>query len=80
VQTATPAKTRKKAPSCDGCFFRQNLLCALELEAACPTFRPNRPEGLQPPRQLRFSFRTEERTNTAWTFPTATEQAALHAR
>jgi hypothetical protein len=77
VQTAKPTKKRKKAPTCDGCFFRQNLLCALELDAACPTFRPNCAEGLTPPRQLRFAFRTEARTNTAWTFPTATEQAAL---
>jgi hypothetical protein len=73
------AAPRKKKPQCDDCFFRCNLLCALELEAACPTFRPNRPEGLRPPRQLRFAFRTEERTNTAWMFPDATQQAALHS-
>ena len=76
---AATARKNKKQPSCDDCFFRCNLLCALELEKACPTYRPDRPEGLQPPRQLKFTFRTEERTTTAWTFPTATEQAALHS-
>jgi hypothetical protein len=40
-----------KAPSCDDCYFRKNLLCALELDKPCATFRPNRPEGLVPPRQ-----------------------------
>ena len=37
--------------SCEDCYFRKNLLCALELEEPCTTFRPNRPEGLVPPRQ-----------------------------
>jgi hypothetical protein len=27
------------------------MLCALELDEPCATFRPNRPEGLVPPRQ-----------------------------
>ncbi len=40
-----------KAPSCEDCYFRRNLLCALELEEPCATFRPDRPEGLVPPRQ-----------------------------
>jgi hypothetical protein len=40
-----------KAPSCDDCYFRRNLLCALELDAPCTTFRADRPEGLVPPRQ-----------------------------
>ena len=47
-----PAVPRKpKAPTCEDCYFRKNLLCALELNEACTTFRPNRPEGLVPPRQ-----------------------------
>jgi hypothetical protein len=65
--------------SCDQCFFRCNTLCALDLDAPCPTFRPNRPEGLRPPAQLRFTFRQERRTKAAWAFPSAQEQAALHA-
>jgi hypothetical protein len=70
--------TRK--PACEDCFFRCNLLCALDLEEPCATFRPNGPDGLRPPQQLRFAFRQERRTQSAWAFPTAQEQAALHAR
>lgn len=44
-------------PSCEGCFFGRNALCALELDAPCATFRPDSPEGLKPQRQLRFAFR-----------------------
>jgi hypothetical protein len=75
------AKRREtiKAASCEGCFFRANLLCALALDEPCATFRPNRPEGLRPPQQLRFVFRQERRTRAAWAFPSAQEQAALHA-
>jgi hypothetical protein len=64
--------------TCDECFFRRNLLCALELDGPCATFRPDSPEGLKPPRQLRFTFRQERRTQAAWAFPSAQEQAALH--
>ncbi len=64
--------------SCDDCFFKCNLLCALEGGEPCPTFRPNRPEGLRPPQQLRFVFRQERRRQAAWAFPSAQEQAALH--
>jgi hypothetical protein len=68
-----------KAASCEGCFFRANLLCALELDEPCATFRPNRPEGLRPPQQLRFVFRQQRRTCATWAFPTADEQAALYS-
>ena len=75
------AKTRtaSRKASCEDCFFRRNLLCALDLEQACPTFRPDHPEGLRPPRQLRFHFRQQGRTTAAWAFPSADEQASLHA-
>jgi hypothetical protein len=66
-------------PTCDSCFFKQNLLCALTDGGPCPTYRPNRPEGLRPPSQLRFVFRQERRLQVAWAFPTASEQVALHA-
>jgi hypothetical protein len=86
VQESTPqsraAKARAKpagAPSCDGCYFRRNLLCALAQAEPCATFRPDHPEGLRPPRQLRFTFRQPGRTTAAWAFPNAAEQAALHA-
>ena len=47
--------------TCEECFFARNGLCALELDEACPTFRPDHPEGLRPPTQLRFVFRQERR-------------------
>jgi hypothetical protein len=65
--------------TCEDCYFHCNLLCALSLREPCTTFRPDHPEGLQPPDQLRFLFRQERRTQAAWAFPTAQEQAALHA-
>jgi hypothetical protein len=73
-----PSVPTGKSPSCDSCFFRCNMLCALQEDQACATFRPNHPEGLRPPQQLRFTFRSERRARAAWAFPTAQEQAALH--
>ena len=73
-----PAKGARSV-SCDDWFFRKNMLCALALDEPCPTFRPDRPEGLRPPQQLRFVFRQERRRQAAWAFPSAQEQAALHA-
>lgn len=46
-----PVPRKPKPPTCEDCYFHQNLLCALELDDTCATFRPNRPEGLVPPRQ-----------------------------
>jgi hypothetical protein len=69
----------EKKVSCEQCYFRCNLLCALDLAEPCATFRPDRPEGLRPPRQMRFVFRQDRRTQAVWAFPTAEEQAALHA-
>lgn len=65
-----------KKVTCEQCYFRCNLLCALEVDEACATFRPNHPDGLKPPQQLRFVFRQERRTRAAWAFPSAQEQAA----
>ena len=72
------ATGRKKA-SCDDCFFRQNLLCAVADDTPCASFRPNHPEGLRPPSQLRFVFRQERALQVAWAFPSPNEQVALHA-
>lgn len=69
----------KATATCEQCYFRCNLLCALERTQACSTFRPDAPEGLRPPRQLRFHFRKDRETRAAWAFPSAEEQAALHA-
>jgi hypothetical protein len=64
--------------SCEQCYFRVNLLCALEETEPCSTFRPNEAQ-LRPPQQLHFVFRQERRSRAAWAFPSAQEQAALHA-
>jgi len=48
---AGQARDRAEKPSCEGCYFRRNNLCALALEEPCPTFRPDSPLGLVPPRQ-----------------------------
>src|SRR5204863_9796119 len=45
----------KRRVTCDDCYFRQHTLCAIGGDEPCATFRPDRPEGLQPPRQLRFA-------------------------
>jgi hypothetical protein len=65
--------------SCENCFFHQRMLCAVTNAAPCASFRPAHPDGLRPPRQLRFEFRQDRRQQVAWTFPTAQEQFALHA-
>ena len=69
---------KPKPVTCEDCFFRRNLLCALRLDAPCTTFRPDSPEGLRPPSQMRFVFRAERRTQAVYAFPSAEEQAALH--
>ena len=46
------AKERRKGrPSCADCFFHCHMLCALDLDEPCSTFRPNSADGLVPPRQ-----------------------------
>jgi hypothetical protein len=45
---------RKRKETCDDCFFRCRGLCALDLAEPCATFRPDLPEGLVPPQQLRL--------------------------
>ena len=65
--------------SCEDCFFHQNLLCSVTDSAPCAAFRPDHPDGLRPPRQMQFVFRQERRLQVAYTFPTASEQVALHA-
>lgn len=48
---AARKRARRKAPSCENCFFGCHGLCALELGRPCATYRPDGPEGLAPPRQ-----------------------------
>jgi hypothetical protein len=45
-----PGKPKEKI-SCEDCYFRRKMLCALDLEEPCASFRADRPEGLVPPRQ-----------------------------
>ena len=57
---------KPKPARCEDCYFRQNLLCALNLDEPCTTFRPAE-RGLVPERQLAFVFRTE-RTTAAYVY------------
>lgn len=65
--------------SCAKCFFSENLLCAVSEAGPCASFRPAGPDGLRPPGQLRFVFRSERRQQVAWAFPSANDQVARHA-
>jgi hypothetical protein len=50
-RTLADGRARNAAVSCEDCFFRRHGLCALGLDSPCPTFRPDTPDGLVPPRQ-----------------------------
>jgi hypothetical protein len=78
VAKGTQGRRAARKVSCEECFFHCNLLCALDLTEPCATFRPNEAQ-LRPPPQLRLVFRQERRSRAAWAFPSAQEQAALHA-
>lgn len=52
-------RRRKAKPSCADCYFGCRMLCALELEEPCSTFRPDSPEGLTPPTQPMLLVRAE---------------------
>ena len=65
-----PGVPKPKPARCEDCYFRQNMLCALNLGKPCTTFRPAE-RGLAPERQLAFVFRTE-RTTAAYAFPRRT--------
>jgi hypothetical protein len=65
--------------SCEDCFFRRRGLCAVTPCEPCATFRPDSPEGLVPPTQMRFVFRQERRTRAAWAMPSAQDRAAMYA-
>ncbi len=75
---ATQQRRSGRKVSCEECFFKRNQLCALQLQEPCATFRPAEAQ-LKPPPQLRLVFRQERRSRTAWAFPSAEEQASLHA-
>lgn len=57
---ATGASRRRKVkPSCGDCYFGRRMLCALELDEPCSTFRPHSPDGLVPPTQPALLIRSE---------------------
>ena len=76
---STVVSKRACKVTCEDCFFRRNGLCAVSDSAPCATFRPDHPDGLRPPKQMRFVFRQERRRQSAWAMPDAQEQAVLHA-
>jgi hypothetical protein len=41
----------KNGRSCEDCFFHRHMLCALDLDEPCSTFRPDAADGLIPPQQ-----------------------------
>ena len=51
LQRRERKRGRKGAPTCADCFFHRRMLCALDLDSPCSTFRADTPEGLAPPRQ-----------------------------
>ena len=77
--TGMARSTKVPKPTCANCHFGTNGLCALPDPQPCATYRPVSPDGLAAPAQMRFHFREERRVQTVWAFPTAEEQAAIHA-
>jgi hypothetical protein len=49
--TRREQRAKKGGRSCAECFFHRHLLCALDLDQPCSTFRADSPLGLVPPRQ-----------------------------
>lgn len=47
----TAKRRRKNGTSCEDCFFHRQMLCALDLDEPCTTFRAATAQGLVPPRQ-----------------------------
>ena len=76
---AQRAARKARKVTCEDCFFGRNGLCALELDEPCATFRPTIPDGLRPPQPAALRVPPGAPPRAAWAFPTAQEQAALHA-
>ena len=51
MRLASAGLKKRRTITCDDCYFRRELLCALRLDAPCPTFRPASIDGLVPPPQ-----------------------------
>lgn len=52
-------RRRKNGRSCEDCFFHRRMLCALDLDEPCPTFRADDSRGLVPPRQPALLLREQ---------------------
>ncbi len=48
---AAKRKSKRQGCTCEDCFFHRRMLCALDLDEPCSTFRQDTPQGLVPPRQ-----------------------------
>lgn len=55
----------RRPPTCEDCYFKKNMLCALEVEEPCATFRPHRPERvvLPPPRTLSIATKPRRQSD-----------------
>jgi hypothetical protein len=58
-------RRRKNGRSCEECFFHRRLLCALDLDEPCSTFRADGPQGLVPPRQPALLMREAQEPSLA---------------
>jgi hypothetical protein len=52
-------RRRKNGRTCEDCFFHRKMLCALDLDEPCSTFRPNTDDRLAPPRQPALLLRQQ---------------------
>ena len=59
------SKRRNNGSSCEDCFFHRRMLCALDLDEPCSTFRADTPQGLVPPRQPALLVRDDLRLGPA---------------
>ena len=73
MTTRPDARTRSRSSG------RRHMLCALDRQEPCATFRPDREQGLHPPRQMAIAFRPERAGSAPFAFPTAAEQARRYA-
>jgi hypothetical protein len=58
-------RRRKNGRSCEDCFFHRRMLCALDLDEPCSTFRADGPQGLVPPRQPALLMRDAQEATLA---------------
>jgi hypothetical protein len=52
--------SKRARVTCNDCYFRRRALCALQVDAPCPTFRPHEHGVLVSPRQAPLLARAFE--------------------